>query len=163
MTAACVIGNLSSPTPSSLRRQGPITLGVNCEGTTFHSTAYSFALLLCNACLTRHRRHGVWVPASAGTTLVMRRGRASILVFECQTAAVIADMTSHSRDAIAPEVCDERPALWLRGRAERRTRDASAASCAKVKAHELVATKAPDASGVPHAVRSDGVSAWRPR
>jgi len=44
-------------------------------------------------------------------------------------------------------------ALENRGRAERRTRDASAVSCAWWKKHtSSLTTKAPEASGVPHAM-----------
>ena len=49
------------------------------------------------------------------------------------------------------------PALAERGRAERRMHGASAASRAKVKKHTSKFNHgAPEASGVPHAVRSDG-------
>jgi hypothetical protein len=69
-----------------------------------------------------------------------------------QRAKLGLDTASRSRGAMRPSFARNASPSLRRGCAERRTHHASAATCAKWKAHELVTTVAPDTSGVPRAV-----------
>ena len=61
----CCVRGLAAPTTSSPRRRGPITPG---------DYGCSDRLPRVIAAVRNHQRHGVWVPACAGTTLwVLRR------------------------------------------------------------------------------------------
>jgi hypothetical protein len=74
-----------------------------------------------------------------------------------------ADTPKRSRGANAPGLCVNVPPSKNEGVRNAGCRTHPQPRVQKVKAHELVTTNTPDASGVPHAVRSDGISAWRPR